>query len=99
LIKNFSDAFKRWRDINTVEKIGSRNLYTNKERLIKVLEKYIHESKRRQISEVVEKFRLNKTFTEEKKIFLKRLTMKKELEAKIAFRNIKDLSERKNLKK
>ncbi len=46
LIINFSDAFKKWRDINTVEKIGSKNVYTNKERLIKVLEKHINESKR-----------------------------------------------------
>jgi hypothetical protein len=62
------------------------------------LEQRIHENRRSQISEVVKKFRQNKTVTETKNFFLKRITMKKELEVKIAFRKIKDLLERKNIK-
>lgn len=91
-----SDTFKRWREINNVEKIRERLSNAQKEQMIKILDQLLHSSKQLQVREVIQKFRLNRRVTEIQRNFLKRLLMSKAGLVVIAFRKIQTLPERKD---
>ena len=61
---NINDCFKRWRDVNRVERIKERLDSTidqnTKEYVIKTLENLLKNSKQDYIREVFNKFRLNR---------------------------------------
>ena len=60
LTSNLSDTFKKWREINNVEKIKDRLSDKEKEQVLKVLDQLLHSSKQLQIREIIQKFRLNR---------------------------------------
>ena len=61
---NVSDCFKRWRDVNSIERIKERLDSTidktTKEYVIKTLENLLRNSKQDYIREVFNKFRINR---------------------------------------
>ena len=91
-----SDTFKRWREINNVEKLRERMSNSQKEQMIKILDQLLHSSKQLQIREVIQKFRLNRRVTEIQRNFLKRLLMSRAGLVVIAFRKIQTLPERRD---
>ena len=91
LTSNMSDTFKRWREINNIEKIRERLSNAQKEQMIKLLDQLLHSSKQLQVREVIQKFRLNRRVTEIQRNFLKRLLMSKAGLVVIAFRKIQTL--------
>ncbi len=96
LSSNLSDTYKRWREINNVEKIRERLNNSQKEQVLKVLDQLLHSSKQLQVREVIQKFRLNRRVTEIQRNFLKRLLMSRAGLVVIAFRKIQTLPERKD---
>ena len=91
-----SDCFRRWRDINSIEKLRERMSNQQKESLLKVLNGLLTTGKTAQIREAINKFRLNRRITEIQRNFLKRLLMSKAGLVVIAFRKIQTLPERKD---
>jgi phosphomevalonate kinase len=96
LTSNLSDTFKRWREINAVEKIRNRLSDKEKEQMLKVLDQLLHSSKQLQIREIINKYRLNRRVIEIQRNFLKRLLMSKAGLVVIAFRKIQTLPEKIN---
>uniref|UniRef100_A0A0P6BFP2 Uncharacterized protein n=1 Tax=Daphnia magna TaxID=35525 RepID=A0A0P6BFP2_9CRUS len=96
LAGNMSDCFKRWRDINSIEKLRERMNNQQKESVLKVLNGLLTTGKTAQIREAINKFRLNRRITEIQRNFLKRLLMSKAGLVVIAFRKIQTLPERKD---
>jgi hypothetical protein len=84
-----SDCFKRWRDINSIEKLRERMSNQQKESLLKVLNGLLTTGKTAQVREAINKFRLNRRITEIQRNFLKRLLMSKAGLVVIAFRKFK----------
>jgi hypothetical protein len=91
LTSNLSDTYKRWREMNNIEKIRDRLSNSQKEQMLKVLDSLLRSSKQLQIKEVIQKFRLNRRVTEIQRNFLKRLLMSKAGLVVIAFRKIQTL--------
>ena len=93
---NMGDCFKKWRDLNNIEKL--RESMSNKEKasVLKVLENLLHNGKNAQVREAINKFRMNRKITEIQRNFLKRLLMSKAGMVVIAFRKIQTLPERKD---
>ena len=54
---NVSDTFKRWRDVNNIEKLRERMTAQQKEAVINVLGNLLHHNKREKIAEVIRRFR------------------------------------------
>ena len=96
LSSNLSDTYKRWREINNVEKINEKLTGKQKEQMLKVLNQLLSSSKQHQVREAIQKFRLNRRVTEIQRNFLKRLLMSKAGLVVIAFRKIQTLPERKD---
>ena len=96
LTSNLSDTFRRWREINNVEKIKERLSDNQKEQVLKVLDGLLHSTKQLQVREIINKFRLNRRVIEIQRNFLKRLLMSKAGLVVIAFRKIQTLPERKD---
>jgi hypothetical protein len=96
LAGNMSDCFKRWRDINSIEKLRERMSNQQKESLLKVLNGLLTTGKTAQVREAINKFRLNRRITEIQRNFLKRLLMSKAGLVVIAFRKVQTLPERKD---
>ena len=96
LSSNLSDTYRRWREINSIEKVRERLSNTQKEQMIKILDQLLHSSKQLQIREVIQKFRLNRRVIEIQRNFLKRLLMSKAGLVVIALRKIQTLPERKD---
>ena len=86
-----SDCFKRWREVNNIEKIRERLNNSQKEQMIKILDQLLHSSRQLQVREVIQKFRLNRRVTEIQRNFLKRLLMSKAGLVVIALRKIQTL--------
>ena len=55
-----SDTFKRWRDVNNIEKLKEKLTEQQKESVLKVLENLLRSSKQLQVREIINKFRLNR---------------------------------------
>jgi hypothetical protein len=91
LSSNLSDTYRRWREINSIEKVRERLSNSQKEQMIKILDQLLHSSKQLQIREVIQKFRLNRRVIEIQRNFLKRLLMSKAGLVVIAFRKIQTL--------
>ena len=47
---NVSDTFKRWRDVNNIEKLRERLTAQQKETVLNVLNNLLHHSKREKIA-------------------------------------------------
>ena len=92
---NVSDTFKRWRDVNNIEKLRERMTSQQKEAVLNVLNALLRQSKNQQIREAINKFRLNKKIVEIQRHFLKRLLLSKAGLVVIAFKKMQGLPERK----
>ena len=77
LSANVGDCFKRWRDVNNIEKLRERMSNQQKEGVLKVLANLLNNGKVAQVREAINKFRLNRRITEIQRNFLKRLLMSK----------------------
>ena len=92
---NISDTFKRWRDINNIEKLKEKMTDKEKESTLKVLNSLLHNSKHTMIRDAINKFRLNRKIVDIQRHFLKRLLMSKAGMVVIAFKKIQGLPEKK----
>jgi predicted ATP-dependent endonuclease of OLD family len=63
LSANVGDCFKRWRELNTVEKLRERMSDQQKGSVLKVLANLLNNGKTAQIREAINKFRLNRRIT------------------------------------
>ena len=90
------DCFKRWRDVNQIEKLQERMNDQQKSNVLKVLANLLNNGKTAQIREAINKFRLNRRITEIQRNFLKRLLMSKAGLVVIGFKKIQSLPERKD---
>ena len=93
---NMGDCFKRWRDLNNIEKLRESMNNQQKANVLKVLENLLNNGKNAQVREAINKFRTNRKITEIQRNFLKRLLMSKAGMVVIAFRKIQTLPERKD---
>eukprot|EP00919_Chromeraceae_sp_WS-2016_P021992 GHVR01052313.1.p2 GENE.GHVR01052313.1~~GHVR01052313.1.p2 ORF type:complete len:154 (+),score=11.05 GHVR01052313.1:51-464(+) len=91
LHSNMGDCFKRWRDINNIEKLRERMSNQQKESVLKVLANFLQNGRTAQIREAINKFRLNRRIIEIQRNFLKRLLMSKAGLVVIGFRKIQSL--------
>jgi hypothetical protein len=93
---NMGDCFKRWRDVNNIEKLRERMSNQQKESVLKVLANLLNNGKVAQIRDAINKFRLNRRITEIQRNFLKRLLMSKAGLVVIGFKKWQGLPERKD---
>ena len=91
---NMSDCFRRWRDVNAIEKLRARLTDQQKLAVINVLESMIKGGRNTQLREIINKFRLNRRLVEIQRNFLKRLLMSKAGLVVIAFKKFISLPER-----
>ena len=92
---NVSDTFKRWRDVNNIEKLRERMTSQEKESVLQVLDSLLHQSKREMIRDVINKFRLNRKIVDIQRNFLKRLLLSKAGLVVTAFKLMQKLPEKK----
>ena len=93
---NMGDCFKRWRDVNNIEKLRERMGDEQKKALLKVLNNLLNNGKTAQIRDAINKFRLNRRIIEIQRNFLKRLLMSKAGLVVIGFKKWQGLPERKD---
>jgi hypothetical protein len=93
---NMGDCFKRWRDVNNIEKLRERMGDEQKKNTLKVLNNLLNNGKTAQIRDAINKFRLNRRITEIQRNFLKRLLMSKAGLVVIGFKKWQGLPERKD---
>ena len=93
---NMGDCFKRWRDVNNIEKLKERMGDEQKKALLKVLNNLLNNGKTAQIRDAINKFRLNRRIIEIQRNFLKRLLMSKAGLVVIGFKKWQGLPERKD---
>ena len=74
---NLGDTFKRWRDVNNIEKLRERLNDDQKKNVLKVLNNLLNNGKNAQIRDAINKFRLNRRIIEIQRNFLKRLLLSK----------------------
>ena len=74
---NIETTFKRWRDVNSIEKLRERLTNKEKESVLNVLNNLLHHSKREKIAEVIRKFRENRKIVDIQRNFLKKLLLSK----------------------
>ena len=91
---NVSDTFRRWRDVNNIEKLRERLTAQQKEAVINVLGNLLHHNRREKIAEVIRRFRENRKIVEIQRSFLKRLLMSKAGMVVVAMKKIQSLPER-----
>ena len=92
---NVGDCFKRWRDVNNIEKLKERMSNQQKEAVLKVLDGLLKYSKIDMIREAINKFRMNRKVVDIQRNFLKRLLMSKAGLVMIGFKKFQSLPERK----
>ena len=92
---NVGDTFKRWRDVNAIEKLRERLTNKEKQSLLNVLNNLLHNSKRDKIAEVIRRFRTNRKIVDIQRNFLKKLLLSKAGLVVVAFKKIQSLPERK----
>ena len=92
---NVSDCFKRWKDVNSVERIKERFDTTidknTKEAVVKTLENLLKNSKQDYLRDVFNKFRINRRIVEIQRNFLKKLLLSKAGLVVIAFKKFQSL--------
>ena len=94
LSSNVGETFKRWRDLNNIEKLRQTFDKSKKATLINILENLINNGKNGQIRNAISKFRTNRKIVEIQRNFLKRLLLSKAGMVAIALRKIQALPER-----
>ena len=94
---NMADCFKKWRDLNSIEKLKESMNNQQKASILKVLENLLHNGKNAQVRDAVNKFKMNRKITEIQRNFLKRLLMSKAGMVVIAFKKIQTLPEKKDM--
>ena len=92
---NVGETFKRWRDVNAIEKLRSRLSDKEKQSVLNVLNNLLHNSKRDKIAEVIRRFRSNRKIVDIQRNFLKKLLLSKAGLVVVAFKKIQSLPERK----
>jgi len=97
LSANVGDCFKRWKELNNIEKLRERMSNQQKESVLKVLANLLNNGKTAQIREAINKFRLNRRITEIQRNFLKRLLMSKAGLVVIGFKKWQGLPEKKDM--
>jgi hypothetical protein len=97
LSANVGDCFKRWRELNNIEKLRERMSNQQKESVLKVLANLLNNGKTAQIREAINKFRLNRRIIEIQRNFLKRLLMSKAGLVVIGFKKWQALPEKKDM--
>ena len=93
---NMGDCFKKWRDLNNIEKLKEKMSNAEKANILKVLENLLNNGKNAQVRDAISKFRTNRKITEIQRNFLKRLLMSKAGMVVIAFRKIQTLPVRRD---
>jgi hypothetical protein len=95
---NVGDCFKRWRDVNSIERIRERLEeqidHKTKENVLKVLDGLLRHSKQDAIREAISKFKINRKIVDIQRNFLKRLLLSKAGLVMIAFKKFQSLPER-----
>ena len=92
---NVGDCFKRWRDVNNIEKLKERIDNKTKENVLKVLDNLLKHSKQDIIREAINKFKINRKIVDIQRNFLKRLLLSKAGLVMISFKKFQSLPERK----
>jgi hypothetical protein len=95
---NLGDTFRRWRELNKIEKLRERMNLQQRGSILKMLENLLHHGKNAQIRDAINKFRTNRKITDIQRNFLKRLLMSKAGMVVIAFRKIQTLPENEMMK-
>ena len=93
---NLGDTFRRWRELNKIEKIKDSWTLSQRGSILKMLENLLHNGRNAQIRDAINKFRTNRKITDIQRNFLKRLLMSKAGMVVIAFRKIQTLPERRD---
>ena len=93
---NLGDTFRRWRELNKIEKLRERMNLQQRGSILKMLENLLHHGKNAQIRDAINKFRTNRKITDIQRNFLKRLLMSKAGMVVIAFRKIQTLPEKRD---
>ena len=91
---NVSDTFRRWRDVNNIEKLRDRMTSQQKEAVLNVLNNLLHHNKRERIADAIRKFRENRKIVEIQRSFLKRLLLSKAGLVVVAMKKIQSLPEK-----
>ena len=63
LSANVGDSFKRWRDVNNIEKLREAMDNQQKASVLKVLDNLLNSGKKGQIRDAINKFKLNRRIT------------------------------------
>ena len=63
LSANVGDSFKRWRDLNNIEKLREAMDNQQKASVLKVLDNLLNSGKKGQIRDAINKFKLNRRIT------------------------------------
>ena len=61
---NLGDAFRRWRELNRIEKLRERMSLQQRGSILKMLENLLHHGKNAQIRDAINKFRNNRKITD-----------------------------------
>ena len=96
LSANVGDCFKKWRELNQIEKLRERMGNAEKASLLKVLNNLLNGGKNAKVREAIAKFRQNRRIIEIQRNFLKRLLMSKAGLVIVGFKKIQGLPEKKD---
>ena len=97
LSANVGDCFKRWREVNQIEKLRERMGNNQKEALLKVLNNLLNGGQNAKVREAISKFRTNRRIVEIQRNFLKRLLMSKAGLVIVGFKKWQGLPEKKDM--
>ena len=92
---NVESTFKRWREVNSIEKLREKLTNKEKEAVLNVLNNLLNSSKRDKIAEVIRRFRENRKIIDIQRTFLKKLLLSKAGMVVVACKKIISLPERK----
>ena len=85
------ESFKRWREVNRIEKLKKNINQGNRKFIIKLLENLLHYNKIQQLRNIIAKFKANRQINNIQRSFLRRLLQSKAGMVVLAFKEIKSL--------
>ena len=94
LESNIEGSFRRWRELNNIERLRDMMTLAQKQKIITMLESIINQGRNGQLRKAINQFRLNRKYVEIQRNFLKRLLVSKAGMVVIAFRKMRFLPER-----
>ena len=94
LESNIEGSFRRWRELNNIERLRDMMSFSQKHKIITMLESIINHGRNGQLRKAINQFRLNRKYVEIQRNFLKRLLVSKAGMVVIAFRKMRFLPER-----